>query len=407
MGIADLLDQLDIKEPLPSYSPTLYRITSGKGEAVALAQLIYKCSKSGWGTVRMSSSDWANELGITRNEFENLNDCINLLELGTAIKCQIGTIKKIAYTLNEEAIKEALKNPHVEYSICRKQRINTLNSTYQHDENNVSTRTEQRINTFETTHIKEIKSNKSNEEIKEPLNEASSFGAFGLKTDFMQKAAEEAIQRGEPAKTKAKKPKEPTDELTSEIHKYTCQAHDYFKQWYEDKYQTSLVTWDKDFVNIKKTFRKLIDGSANLEEKKRLTPERCFLGVKYIIENFDKLHISKQNKLSLNYIATNWNELIPSIKNFQAPVERKNFNEPVKTVHTKLPAYYNGYALPMGITTMQFEKLGELVYRDKIMDGLIDESFMSVYEFLEKYRGELKKITAEQLNQLMKDYEIV
>jgi hypothetical protein len=41
------------------------------------------------------------------------------------------------------------------------------------------------------------------------------------------------------------------------------------------------------------------------------------------------------------------------------------------------------------------------------MDGLLDENFMSVYDFLEKYRGELKKITAEQLNQLMKHYEIV
>ena len=35
MGIADMLDELEIKEPLPSYSPTLYRITGGKGEAVA------------------------------------------------------------------------------------------------------------------------------------------------------------------------------------------------------------------------------------------------------------------------------------------------------------------------------------------------------------------------------------
>jgi hypothetical protein len=222
-----------------------------------------------------------------------------------------------------------------------------------------------------------------------------------VKTDFMKKALLEGIEKNKQGKTKLKKPKEPTDELTAEIHIQAQAAHDFLADWYKSKYATPYLTSTKEFVNLKATFKKLISADGSF------TPERCFKGVQYILNNFDKLDDFDRKKISLNYIATNWSALIKNIQDYKAPIPKQNYNEPVAPVHTKLPEFYNGYALPMGISTMQFEKLGELVYRDKIMDGLIDESFMSVYEFLEKYRGELKKITTEQLNQLMKDYEIV
>ena len=401
-----MLDELEIKEPLPSYSPTLYRITGGKGEAVALAQLIYKCSKSNWGTVRMSSTDWENEIQLSRREFDNLNNCIVALELGTIELVNIGPIKKMAYTLSKDAIYNALKDTGVTYGRRKKFDVQVKELSGAGNKSVTWTGNKVRVQVKEDAHIKDIKTIKSKEDNKEPLNETSSFGAFGLKTDFMKQAAEEATEKNSSAPSKPKKQKAETDPLTAEIHKYTLEAHDYFKQWYEDKYQTALITWDKDFVNIKRTFKKLITASANLEESKRLTPERCFLGVKYIVQNFDKLHSSKQNNFSLNYIATNWNALISSIKNYQPPVERKNFNEPVPYVHKRLPQYYDGYTLPLGITAMQFEKLAELVMRERIMEGLIDEN-LRLSGFCQMYRIELHKITEEQLTQLMKDYEII
>jgi hypothetical protein len=406
MGIADLLDQLDIKEPLPSYSPTLYRITGGKGEAVALAQLIYKCGKGNWGTVRMSSSDWANELGLTRSEFENLNDCINLLELGTAAKCQIGTIKKIAYTLNKQAVLDALKDPHVEYSICRKQRINTLNSTYQHVENNVSTCEKQRINTLETTYIKDIKSNKSNEEIKEPLTETSSVVPQLFKSDTMNQEAAKLTERNKSATTKPKKPKEPTDELTAEIHKYFCQSYDYLKKWYEAKYESPMLTYEKDFKNLKGTFRNLIDGSVNLQEAKRYTSEKCFNVVKYFVDNFDKLDSYHQKKFSLNHIATNWNELKESIQKYQPPVAKPNPNEPVPYV--KPPPRqetHNGNWLPLGMTRQQYIDLCIEVGREQILNGNEPEDY-NPYEVTHSLHKSIINLTPDQVKTILNRYDV-
>lgn len=394
-----MLDELEIKEPLPSYSPTLYRITGGKGEAVALAQLIYKCSKSNWGTVRMSSTDWANELGITRNEFENLNDCINLLELGTAIKCQIGTIKKIAYTLNEQAIKEALKNPHVEYSVCRKQRINTLNSTYQHVENNVSISTEQRINTHKTAHIKDIKTIKSKEDIKEPLNETSSFGAFGLKTDLLKQVMAENIERGEAAKPKSKKPKAELSEQDKQIDLKIKDVASRFKTWYLSHKKIVYPYKRHDFVNLTTMFRDLCNNNG-------YTPEMVVADISKIVNGYSKLSTFNQNNFSLNLIATKYNVLLSEIDNYKPPVERKNFNEPVATVVKRDGREtFNGTWLPLGITKDQYLRLSIAIAQDKIMSGDLPEDY-SAYRYADYLHTEIKDYTPDQLKTLLEEYDV-
>jgi len=369
---------------------------------VALAQLIYKCSKSGWGTVRMSSSDWANELGLTRNEFENLNDCINLLELGTAIKCQIGTIKKIAYTLNEEAIKEALKNPHVEYSICRKQRINTLNSTYQHDENNVSTRTEQRINTFETTHIKEIKSNKSNEEIKEPLTETSSVVPDGLfKSDKLKEIAEQAIGKNEQAKPKSK-PKKELSELDKEIAQKVKEVGDRFIKWYEAHKKIAYIPKRYEFSNLNDLFKQLCNN-------KGYTPDMVVKDIEKIVNGYSKLKEFSQNNFSLNLIATKHNVLLSEIDSYKAPVERKNFNEPVPfvpAIKEKID-YYNTMPLPVGLSDEIFRELGEAIYREKIMDEEVDPKEIGISQFTEIIYKQVRTMNQQQIKDLLDTYGIV
>jgi hypothetical protein len=227
-----------------------------------------------------------------------------------------------------------------------------------------------------------------------------------FKFDRLKELAEQAIGKNEQAKPKSKKQKEPTDELTAEIHKYVCEAHDYLKKWHDAKYESPMLTYDKDFKNLKGTFRKLIEGSVNFAEAKRVTAEKCFNGVKYFVNNFDKLDSFHQRKFSLNYIATNWDELKKSIQAYQAPVPKQNLNEPIKYVHKRLPEYYNGYTLPFGITAMQFEKLARFVYREKVIEGEIDENIFTVSTFYDPFRNELHKLTEEQINQLLKDYEL-
>jgi hypothetical protein len=55
---------------------------------------------------------------------------------------------------------------------------------------------------------------------------------------------------------------------------------------------------------------------------------------------------------------------------------------------------------------MQFEALAEIVMRESIMEGLIDEQ-IRLSGFCAKYRIELHKLTEQELTQLLKDYEII
>jgi hypothetical protein len=238
--------------------------------------------------------------------------------------------------------------------------------------------------------------------------ETSSVVPDGLfKFDFMKQEAEKAISKNEAAKPKSKKPKEPTDELTAEIHKYVCEAHDYLKNWHEAKYESPLVTWDKDFKNLKSTFRKIIDGSVSFEEAKRITAQKCFNGVKYFVDNFDKLDSYHQKKFSLNHIATNWNELKESIQKYKAPIPKSNTFDPPPVVSVKLPSIYNGVPLPIGIEVGQFREISKQVYRDKVMEGVIDDSTTSLTDFMQAYQYELRKLSHEQLKQLINDYGII
>ena len=389
-------------------------ITGDNNSALMLAQLEYwqGIKKNGW--VVKSATDWWNELRLTSKQVKRIKAELEALGYIETELVYWGNSNTTGYKFKKDAVQKALSDGFNAYKNKPTQPkgtdtlgtstkgtstkgTDTLGTTLQVPKGLVyDTKRDHSITDITTENTTEITS----------FTETSSVVPKLMTFDFMQDALEAGIEKNSAAKPKSKKPKAETDPLTAEIHKYTLEAHDYFKAWYEDRYQTALITWDKDFVNIKRTFKKLITASANLEESKRLTPERCFLGVKYIVQNFDKLHSSKQNNFSLNYIATNWNALISSIKNYQAPVERKNFNEPVPYVHKKLPQYYDGYALPLGITSMQFEKLAELVMRERIMEGLIDEN-LRLSGFCQMYRIELHKITEEQLTQLMKDYEII
>jgi hypothetical protein len=386
-------------------------ITGDNNSALFLAQLEYWQGIKGNDWVAKSVTDWWNELRLSKKQVARIK--AELESLGYIETCLLffkGS-QTTGYCFKKDAVQKALSdgfNAYDKDTIVPKghdaKRAPSPKGTM--PKGNYapspkvtmhSTQREPSITENTTENTTDILSDEKISSVPDSL----------VKTDFMKRALLEGIEKNEQAKPKSKKPKEPTDPLTSEIHKYTCEADAFLKQWYLDKYQTPLISYDKDFVNIKKTFRKLIDGSANLEEKKRLTPERCFLGVQYILENFDKLNDFDRKKISLNHIATNWSTLITTIQDYKAPVQKQNFNEPVahtvvKKVHRDT---FNGHWLPVGIGKYQFIDLAKLIAQDKIMNGELPDTF-NPYDFTEYLLPTIKDYTPEQVKALLNEYDV-
>ena len=384
-------------------------ITGDNNSALFLAQLEYWQGIKGDDWVAKSVTDWWNELRLSKKQVARIK--AELESFGYIETCLLffkGS-QTTGYCFKKEAVQKALSegfNAYDKDTIVPKRHDAQKSPSPKGTMPKGNYAPSPEVTMHSTQRELSITENTTENTTDTSLNETSSFGAFGLKTDFLKQAAEEATEKNSSALSKPKKPKAETDPLTAEIHKYTLEAHDYFKAWYEDRYQTALITWDKDFVNIKRTFKKLITASANLEESKRLTPERCFLGVKYIVQNFDKLHSSKQNNFSLNYIATNWNALISSIKNYQAPVERKNFNEPVATVVKRDGREtFNGTWLPLGITKEQYLRLSIAIAQDKIMSGDLPEDY-SAYRYADYLHQVISDYTPQQVKTLLEEYDV-
>jgi hypothetical protein len=395
------------KEKVIPFKVDYYDITGNHLSALVLVQLEYWQPKAANGWISKKEDEWKQELRITYKMLQRIQD--NLIQLGfiDVKQAMYSGRKTTHYRVNSAAINKAIEalkaNPVLtkgkldERSILPKVNITKGELI---DLPKVSSSIDQRsvLYTESTT-----------ESTTDILSDAEKKSASPLlfKTPFMNEEVASRSEKNASAAPKNKTNKVVADEVSTEVHKQTQLAYDFFTQWYLAKYATPYISSDRDFVNLKRIFKKLITGTANLEAKDQITPERCFKGVQYIVNNFDKLDKFSRDKLSLNLIATRWSELISQIKNYKEPVERKNFGDPVAYVPTRLPAYYNGYPLPLGITYIQFIELGKLVYREKVMEGLIDEPNYSVYKFYDHYQIELKKITEPQLTQILKDYEII
>jgi hypothetical protein len=394
------------KERVIPFKVEYYDITGNHLSALVLVQLEYWQPKAFNGWISKTESEWKQELRVSYKMLQRVQaDLVNLGFIQVK-QAMYKDRKTTHYKVNLEAVKEAIYalNPN---SVLTKGQLDERSTLPKVDITKgqpidlpkVNSSIDERSVLYTESITESITENKK--------TETSSVVPDGLfKSDKLKELAEQAISKNEQAKPKSKKPKEPTDPLTAEIHKYVCESYDYLKKWHDDKYESPMLSYDKDFKNLKGTFRKLIEGSSNFAEAKRVTPEKCFNGVKYFVDNFDKLDSFHQRKFSLNYIATNWDELKKSIQAYQAPVPKQNLNEPIKYVHKRLPEYYNGYTLPFGITAMQFEKLARFVYREKVIEGEIDENIFTVSTFYDPFRNELHKLTEEQINQLLKDYEL-
>ena len=220
-----------------------------------------------------------------------------------------------------------------------------------------------------------------------------------FKSELMQQELENAIGKNETAKPKTKKLKAELSEQDKQIAETIKEVADRFKKWYLGHKKIVYPYKRHDFINLTTMFKDLCNNNG-------YTPEMVVADISKIVNGYSKLSTFNQNNFSLNLIATKYNVLLSEIDSYKPPVAKQNFNEPVPYVHKRLPQYYDGYALPLGITAMQFEQLAELVMRERIMEGLIDEN-LRLSGFCQMYRIELHKITEEQLTQLMKDYEII
>jgi hypothetical protein len=395
------------KERVVPFKVDYYDITGNHLSALVLVQLEYWQPKAFNGWISKTEKEWKQELRVTYKMLQRIQD--NLVELGfiDVKQAMYKDRKTTHYRVNTATIKAAIEllNPNPvltkgqldERSILPKVNITKGELI---DCPKVNSNTAQRSILYTESITESITENKE--------TETSSVVPDGLfKFDFIKQEAEKAIAKNEAAKPKSKKPKEPTDELTAEIHKYVCEAHDYLKKWHEAKYESPMLTYDKDFKNLKSTFRKIIEGSVSFEEAKRITAQKCFNGVKYFVDNFDKLDSYHQKKFSLNHIATNWNELKESIQKYKAPIPKPNTFDPPPVVSVKLPSIYNGVPLPIGIEVGQFRELSKEVYRDKVMEGDINDGNTSLTDFMQAYQYQLRKLSPEQLKQLLNDYGII
>jgi hypothetical protein len=377
-------------------------ITGDNNSALFLAQLEYWQGIKGNDWVAKSVTDWWNELRLSKKQVARIK--AELESLGYIETCLLffkGS-QTTGYCFKKDAVQKALSdgfNAYDKDTIVPKghdaKRAPSPKGTMPKGDYAPSPKVTMHSAQREPSITENTTENTTDILSDEKISSVPD-GLF--KSDKLKELAEDAIAKGETGKTKSKPKKELSeqDKLIAEQIKNIAER---FKKWYLSHKKIVYPYKRHDFVNLTSMFKDLCNNNG-------YTIEGVVKEIEKIVNGYDKLSNFSQNNFSLNLIATKYNVLLSEIESYKAPVTKQNYNEPVAPVHTKLPEFYNGYALPMGISTMQFEKLGELVYRDKIMEGLIDESFMSVYEFLEKYRGELKKITTEQLNQLMKDYEI-
>lgn len=300
MGIADLLNELDIKEPLPSYSPSLYRVTGGKGEAIALAQLIYKCAKSNWGTVRLNLTDWENEIQLSRREFDNLNNCIVELELGNIDLCYVASVKKMAYTLNKEAVYNALKDTSVIYGVRNKLRRLTKEVTQVNETSVKWQGNKVRRSMQEVAYIKDSKDfNKSKQDNKDNLAKTSF-------ADFQQPLSSDLFEATKAEPAKPKPPKEPKEKPAPKFERFNE-----FKEMY--------LFWYKNYTGIAHTFGPKEAGQMGkliTQLKQIVTGDEALALQTFqaLLTNWDNLEKFYRSKPQLNSIVSNLNAIVNNLK---------------------------------------------------------------------------------------------
>ncbi len=369
-------------------------ITGDNNSALMLAQLEYwdEVKKGGW--VVKSVSDWWNELRITPKQVKRIKAELESLGYIETTLVQWNNSQTTAYLFKKQAVQEAVNNGFDVYTTHTKS-TRALGIGAKSTDALGTTAPIQKVQVHTTKRdasITEITTKNTTEITTSEIN------SLLPKTDLVKQEMAERIERGEAAKPKSKKQKE-LSPLDKEIAVKIKEVGDRFIKWYEAHKKIAYIPKRYEFSNLTSLFKQLCNN-------KGYSPDLVVKDIEKIVNGYSKLKEFSQNNFSLNLIATKYNVLLSEIDNYQPPVQKQNFNEPVAYVHKRLPEFYNGYTLPLGITAMQFEKLARFVYREKVMEGEIDENIFTVSTFYDPFRNELHKLTEAQISQLLKDYEL-
>jgi hypothetical protein len=387
------------KEKVIPFKVDYYDITGNHLSALVLVQLEYWQPKAFNGWISKKEEEWKQELRITYKMLQRIQD--NLIKLGfiDVKQAMYSGRKTTHYRVNTAAITnaiEALKaNPVLTKGKLDKRSIlPKVNITKGEliDLPKVSSSIDQRSVLY-TESTTESTTDTSFTDIKSVVD--------GLvKSEFMKKEMAEKTERNKAAAPKPKKPKEELSAIDKQIAEKVKYIADNFKLWHDKNKGVVYLHKDSDFVQLTKLFKQLC-------KKEGYTTDQVIADLNLIVSKFDKLPHFYQSNLNLTYIATNYQKLLLEIKNPKPTATTKpNYNTPVAHINNRLPEYYDGYKLPLGITAMQFEQLATMVMRENIIEGLIDEN-MRLSGFCQKYRLQLHQLTEQQLTQLLNDYEVI
>jgi hypothetical protein len=223
-----------------------------------------------------------------------------------------------------------------------------------------------------------------------------------FKSDLMQDALVKAIDKNQEAKPKAKKEKKELSPLDKEIAEKVKSIVDGFTKWHLENKGQPYIPSKIDFINLTKLFK-------DLNRNADYSPQQTIEKLRVIFKNYDKLSVFSKNNFTVNYLATKHNILLSEIESYKAPVERKNFNEPVPfvpAIKEKID-YHNTMPLPVGLSDEVFRELGEAVYREKVMDEEVDPKQISGSQFTEMLYRQIRNLPYQEIQKILENYGIV
>lgn len=391
------------KEKVIPFRVVYYDITGDHLSALFLAQLEYwqQIKPNGW--VAKTEQEWRQELRITYKMLQRLQSDLISLGLIEVKQMMFNGKKATHYKLDLQALKNSIETIETQYLPkvnITKGNIDERSSLPEVDitKGQVPNLPEVNSDTYlRSTLLTENTTENTTDIISDEKISSVPEGLF--KSDKLRQLAEDAIAKGETGKTKSK-PKKELSEQDKLIAEQIKDIAERFKKWYLSHKKIVYPYKRHDFVNLTSMFKDLCNNNG-------YTIEGVVKQIEKIVNGYNKLSKFSQNNFSLNLIATKYNVLLSEIDNYQPPVQKKNFNEPVantvvKKVHRDT---FNQDWLPVGITKYQFIDLAKAIAQEKIMNGDLPDDFVP-YDFTAYLLPVIEDFTIEQVKALLNEYDV-
>jgi hypothetical protein len=380
------------------YFKDLFYLTGSHKCALFLGQLLYWNEHKGkLGRIAKTSEQWYEEIQIKRHDVTNCHKVCVRLGLISVNSRKFNNTTMSHYTVHKEVIMSSILKIE-QLSISAAQKLSSLE--IEQLKNSAATFKEieqphsQKVSSLITETITETKTNTSSTEI----NSVPQL----FKSDLMQDALVKAIDKNQEAKPKAKKEKKELSPLDKEIAEKVKSIVDGFTKWHLENKGQPYIPSKIDFINLTKLFK-------DLNRNADYSPQQTIEKLRVIFKNYDKLSVFSKNNFTVNYLATKHNILLSEIESYKAPVERKNFNEPVPfvpAIKEKID-YHNTMPLPVGLSDEVFRELGEAVYREKVMDEEVDPKQISGSQFTEMLYKQIRNLPYQEIQKILENYGIV